>query len=989
MEASVLVYGTNPSGYWVAYALGKMGYKVILLNRGRYVDEIRNQVLAQLPLDFCWICVHMPQRLFIALGTLQVLYNAEILGVEGSAGNFKVKVRKRDPFVNNFACTECGACVRACPVEVDGRKAIYEIPEVGWENIFLIDEEHCTKCGACEEACPTGALKLDRPEEEVEISVKAIVLAPEFEEPGEEELEPFGWGKVPNVVRNSDIARSSLLTNFVRNALARPSDGKLPERVAIIVTPHFNRPGAEFESYNCCVNALYRAHKVKEVLPQSEVVVFLRDFRGPGKGHYRWYERVTKEGVEIVRTRRLTVSEGKDGEVLVRHQRADGEEERRFDLAILVTGQRPPRIMERLSTLLGVRADENGFCWTRPFSTETNVDGIFAVGEFTGPKGVPELIWEGYGTAAEVRKYLDEPEVKPPPPPSLRDVSGEPVRTGVFICSCFGEFERKMDLKGLAEEVRKLPTVSHVEIVKGCCTPPTMEETAERIKASGVNRVVLAVCTPLQKLLKFRRTVMKAGLSPLLAEFIRLREDVINVHEDPSKMQKKALALIAGAVEKLRRAEHVPAPAEPITSRAVVIGGGVAGMTTALLLADNGVEVELVERSGELGGKARELYRDLMGRDIRAFVSELVEKVEGHPRITVRLNAEVEEASGHLGRYRLLVREGDERFWVEAGAIVIAVGAKESEPKGFLYGEDPRVITQKELARRINEGEVDAKRVVMIQCVNSRDDEHPYCSRFCCAQALRNALDLRERGAEVTILYRDLNAYGTAQEVARKAEEAGVKFVRFDASRYPEVKASEKGLTVKVCDAESGKEEEVEADLVVLSVGVVPDEETYRRLSQMLNYPLDKDGFFDTETSVYPFEEAIKKLTKPFEVGTNGIFPVGLAHSPRGVAEAVLTAKSTAGRILAFLTKPKLAPPNMVFVSAVREARCVGCGICVEVCPYFARVLDEDKKVARVIPHLCDACGTCVASCPSEASYLTDFRSEQIVPALDALLNVG
>jgi len=416
-ESTVLIYGTNMSGYRAAYALAKQGYKTVMLNRGEYVDQYRNQALAQLPLDFCWACGHMPQRLFIGLGAMQVLYNADVLDVSGEAGNFTVKVKKRDPYVANLACTECEACVRACPVTVEGdRKAITVHPEIAWENIFLIDEEHCTKCGECEKVCPTGALKLNREEEILEVKAGAIVLAPEYDEPTDEDLSPFGMGKIANVVRNSELARSSLFTNFVRNSLQRPSDGDTPGTVAIITTPQYNRPGVEYESYNTTISAIYRACRTKELLPDAHVVVFMREFRGYGKGHYRWFQKAEELGVEIIRASGLKVEpEGDDAKITY----SLGEEKSlKAGLTILVTGQRPPTLMEKLSRLFGVKPDEHGFCKVKELTCgTTDVEGVFAVGEFTGPTGNPETVWEGYGVVTELRRHLGKPNVTPPPPP--------------------------------------------------------------------------------------------------------------------------------------------------------------------------------------------------------------------------------------------------------------------------------------------------------------------------------------------------------------------------------------------------------------------------------------------------------------------------------------------------------------------------------------------------------------------------------------------
>jgi heterodisulfide reductase subunit A len=972
-QSSVLIYGTNLGGYRAAYALCKAGHEVIFLNPGSYVDEIKNQVLAQLPLDFCWICGHMPQRLFKALGCLKDNYNARILDVKGEAGNFKVKFSKKDQVVNNFACTECDRCIEVCPVTVLDRKAISVNPEAGWENIYVVDFENCTKCLKCEEVCPTGALKIERPEETVEAEVGAIILAPEFTEPAKESLADFGLGASPRVTTNASVAGKCLLTNFVRDAVALPS-GEIPGRFGIVITPQFNEPGREYENFNLSITAVYRAVKLREILPDSEVTVYLRNYKGIGKGQYRWFRKALAAGVRFVRTDELSVST--QGEDPPKIKYPEGEDT--VDLLILVTGQAPPAQMEELGKLCGIQADENGFCRIRENSTtETDVPGVFAVGEFSGPKGNPETVWDGCAALTECLGYLGEKNFKPSPPPELRDVSGTKPEVGVFICSCFGEFQKKMDLEALRESVAGLPGVSHAEIVEGCCTPPTMKATAERIKESGVNRVVLAVCTPLQKLLKYRKTVMMAGLNPLLSDYVRLREDVIQVHDDPEKMHRKALSLIRSGVERARRgAQGKPMPS-PFANKALVIGGGLAGLTCAKEIASKGISVSLVENNDELGGR-----QAFLTRDQRDYVKTLVQQVQEDSNITVHLSSELESVEGYAGNFQARIRTGNGEETFEAGVIILATGADIRVPEGFLFDEDDRVMTQDQLVESMEGGSV-PDTVAMIQCRGPEDEEQPYCSRVCCNQALSNAVDLAGRGSEVTVFYRDLASYGKTDWEAR-ARESGVHLIRFSDSSSPEVQAKDGGLTVSVTGSK-----DVKVDAVVLCGHIVPDREKNERLSRILGYPLDEDGFFDSDASQYPFEEAIKKLTKPFELASGGIFPVGLAHSPRSFDEVLLTARDIAGRALVLLSKGKWPPPNAMYVADVKESLCVGCGLCVDICPYGARFVDPGTKVATVRHFLCDSCGSCVAICPSNASYLRDFKGNQSIAALDAVLDFG
>ncbi|KPJ60830.1 MAG: hypothetical protein AMJ46_05065 [Latescibacteria bacterium DG_63] len=974
-RSTVLVYGTNLGGYRAAYALCKKGHQTTLLNRGSYVDEYRNQAMSQLPFDFCWICGHMPQRLFKALGSLSVHYNAELIEVTGKAGDFRVCFKKKDQVVDNFACIECDRCIDVCPVEVGDRKAMYVSPKVGWENIYLIDWENCTKCGKCEEACPTAALKLERPEETLETYVGAIILAPEFDEPEASDLGLFAYGNSPNVVTNSEVARRSLLTNFVSDSVRLPS-GKLPKQFAIIVTPHFNKPGVEYENYNLSVSAIDRAIRIRETMPDSTVTVFLRDYRGFGKHQYRWYQRALERGVNVIRTDKLSVvAKNGDGAVI---EYGAKPEALPVELAILVTGQKPPSQMENLSKLLGVKSDGRGFCNIRSHSSvETDVDGIFAVGEFSGAKGNPETVWEGCAAVTEAMKYLGKPDFSPPAPPELRSVKGEKGKVGVFICSCFGTFNDKMDLELLKDSVKELPNVDHAEIIEGCCTPPSIKETVGKIKAAGVNRVVLAACTPLQKLLKYRKTVMMAGLNPLLSEFVRLREDVMNIHRDPDKMLTKALSIIRPGVARSRLGYQAPTLADKFLPKAVVIGGGVAGLTSATEIAANGFKVALVEREETLGGKL-----DYLEDDEVEHVKSLITDANESPLVDVYTKSGVEQVDGYAGNYTVTVSTPNGQVTVEAGVIIVATGAGEYEPSEFLYGADPRVITQAELRKRMGE-RAGSKRVVMIQCVGSRNDEHPYCSRVCCNQALKNAIELRQKGSDVTVLYRDITGYGP-EDLYSKAEEIGVQFIRFDPDKYPQVKASDSGLEVSLTD--SSRKKPLAADLVVLSTGVVPDLENNQAISRILDYPLDADGFFDSDANAFPYEEAIKRLTKPFELATRGIFPAGLAHSPRSFDETLLTARDMVGRALVVLGKGRLPSPNAMYVAEVKEDFCVGCGACVDVCPYGARFIDPVRKVAVVRPFLCDSCGSCVAICPNDASFLRDFSGRQSIAVLDDVL---
>ena len=975
-NSTVLVYGTNMAGYRAIYALGKLGYKSILLNRGSYVDEVKNQVLSQLPMDLCWACAFGPQRMFIGLGALQVFYNSELVKVDGSPGNFKVKFRKKDPYVNNFICTECNKCFDVCP-----ENAIKIIPKIFWENIYYIDESKCNKCGKCEEACPTGALKLNKEFEEVEVNVGAIYLTPEYIEPEKGDLEKFGFQTFSNVLKNNQIVSSGVTTSFILDSIKRKSDGKIPESISIIVTPQYNTN--EFEDCNTTNIAMYRAVKIKELLPDAKVLIFFKNYRGFGKGHFKLYLEAKEKGVKIVRADEIFLKETSNKNIEILYKIGENNLTEEVELTILVTGQiAPTNEIKKLEKICGIKGDNHGFCYVEPFSNfKTGVDGILAGGEFTGPTANPETVWEGYSAVTYLLDYLGSPVVSPPKPPVFRDVTNETVKVGVFLCSCFGKFYNEIDLEQLKNEAKKLPYVSHVEIIESCCTPAMIGETAKKIKDSGVNRVILAVCTPLQKLMKFRKAVMMAGLNPLLSELLRLREDVVNVHEDKNKKLKKALSLIRAASLKLKYAKAFPGLADKFSGNAVVIGGGVSGMEAAIRLAKRGIKVSLIEKNEKLGGVAYSLYSDIEGRNLKDFINSQIKEVSENENIRLYLNSEVSNIKGYAGNFKITLTNKET---IDAGAIFIATGAKLREVNAYFYGKNKNVFNQFDLEKSIIEGTFNKKSIVIIQCVGSRNKKVPYCSRICCSEAIKNAIKLREKNVEVTILYRDLKLYGFKGDFYKEAINKGVKFIRFNDENYPAVEEVENKFKVKVEEYATGREILIVAESIGISVGIVPNLNENKKLAQMTGLKLYDNGFFALTPG--PYEEAAKKLMKPFELQTNGVFPIGMALSPRTVDEALLTARQAAGQSLIFLNKKKIPAPNGVFVSAVDETKCVGCGYCVDVCPYNARTIDIATKKAVVHPFLCDNCGACVVACPSGASYLRDLQDRQMIASIDALL---
>jgi heterodisulfide reductase subunit A len=509
------------------------------------------------------------------------------------------------------------------------------------------------------------------------------------------------------------------------------------------------------------------------------------------------------------------------------------------------------------------------------------------------------------------------------------------------------------------------------------CSQDNQKTIRETIAEKGLNRLIVASCTPRTHEPLFRETIREAGLNRFLFEMADIREQCSWVHrDDPVRATVKAKALISGGVGKARLLEPIALSTVPVTPSALIIGGGASGMAASLSLARQGFTVYLVEREARLGGNLRHIFRSADGYDWQAFLDRQIAEVASHPNVHVFLGSEVAETKGFVGNFVTRIR-GETTDEVRHGVVIVATGAQEFRPRDFPLGQDPRVITQRELEARISQG-LTASRVVMIQCVGSRCEERPYCSRVCCTEAVKNALSLKELepDCEVTVLYRDIRTYARHELTYRRAREKGVLFVRFPDETYPLVTPAEGGLTVRSTDASLGEPVEREADLVVLSSAIVPEQEANERLSGLLKIPLDRDGFF---------MEAHVKL-RPVDCANEGIFICGLAHSPKATEENISQAVAAAGRAVAILSRASLEVGGVVAV--VDEDKCASCLTCVRECVYGAPYINDRGKAA-IEGVKCQGCGACAAACPARAIQLATFTDAQERSKVRCLLHDG
>jgi heterodisulfide reductase subunit A-like polyferredoxin len=889
------------------------------------------------------------------------------------------------------------ALMSALPLEE--RRNFKEVSLGLREEDAIREAERCLQCGGCSEcleclkACEAKAIDHGMKDEELEIEVGSIILSPGFDEFEPSLKSEYGYGRFPNVVSSIEFERFLSASGPFKGHVLRPSDQRPPRRVAWIqcVGSRDSHIGRGYCSSVCCMYATKEAVIAKEHAPEMEPTIFFMDMRAYGKDFDQYIERAKKDyGVRYIRSRVSHIKEDPDTKHLTIHYETEEGEmvSEEFDLVVLSVGLEPTRSHEEIATIFNIDLNDYGFAKTSTFSPlQTSKPGVFVSGVFSGPKDVPETVAQASAVAAEASALLSEARgtlvtEKEFVPEKNVDYQGP--RIGAFICHCGINIGGVVDVPAVVEYAKTLPNVVHVEGNLYTCSQDTQEQMKKMIEEHQLNRVVVASCTPRTHEPLFQDTIREAGLNRYLFDMANIRDQCSWVHmTQPKEATEKAKDLVKMAIAKAALLDPLPTQKVEMNQKALVIGGGLAGMTAARKIAQSGYEVYLVEKEPELGGKARFIHYTLDGDDVQTHLERLGGEVRKDPRIHLMTGTTIEKIEGFVGNFKTHIRNGNEAKTIDHGVIVVSTGAEEYRPKEFLYGQDPRVITQKELEEWIvftPDKLRDSKNVVMIQCVGSRNDDRPYCSRICCSEAIKNALKLKSMAPEknVYILYRDIRTYGFKEDYYEKAREAGVLFIRYEPEREPRLETEGEGLGVVVHEPILHDDLLIQTDLLVLSPGVVPPHEN-ESLSKMLKVPLNQDGFF---------LEAHMKL-RPVDFATEGIFLAGLAHSPKSIDESISQANAAAARALTYLSKTELE--TIGIISEVDERKCIGCGLCESVCPYKAieiltkRTAIGERQVAQINKALCKGCGACTASCRSGSIDLKGFTNAEVVAQIGEL----
>ncbi len=986
MSESVLVVGGGVAGIQAALDLAEAGARVHLVERGPSVGGIMAQLDKTFPTLDCSTCIEAP-KMSAAFRNKNITFHTltEVERFEGEPGAFRVRLRSRTRFVTD-ECTACGDCTGACPVIVPNeydeglkaRKAIYQPFPQAVPSTYAVDLDHCLNepnvlaCNLCVEACDPKAIDWDQLTDSVEeFEVASVVVATGARPLDPTPLTGFRYGVLEDVITSTELERMLSATGVTAGQVVRPSDRKAPEDVTIVLCAGSrDQRACAYCSRVCCTYSLKHAVQLLEYDAAQHVRILFMDIRAYGRGFDEFYSRAAEGGAEFVRARAAGVSKRGDRLVVRYEDTREGKLcEQETDLVVLATALVPAEGAAELSQILGVECGPDGFFLQGVGGgdpVESTRPGIFVAGGAGGPKDIPDSVSEASAAAARALSLTSGRLPPAADPLETIDAAGEP-RVGVFVCHCGSNIAKTVDCGSVAQFAGDLPGVAHAEENLFSCSANTLDAITKTIHDKRLNRVVVAACSPRTHDPTFRAACRAAGLNEFLFEMANIRDQNSWVHKDRPQATAKAKDLTAMAVAKARRLEPLQRLGAPLTRRALVIGGGPAGLAASKAIAAQGIPTHLVERETQLGGALQRIGRlSSSGADARKVLGAQVAAAKS-AGVQMHTGTEVDSVGGFVGNFDVVLKDGER---IEAGAIVVATGAQLYRPTEYRYGKDPRVVTNVDLDRTLKV--VRDKRVTFIGCVGSRTKDRPWCSRYCCESMVQQALDLKRQGNHVRVLYREMRTFSRGgEDLYLQAGREGVIFLRFSPDRPP---VWDDGL-LTVYDELLGDDVEMETDLLVLATGLEPGP---KGAGEMLKVPRGTDGFL---LELHP------KLG-PVETAVAGVFLAGAAQSPHQVQEARVAGLGTAAKVGGLLSKDEVSLEPLA--PTVDILQCTGCTACKLVCPYGAISMEphdgKPKGIAVIEPAVCQGCGTCVAACPPHAIDQPHFSDAQVLAQVDAAL---
>lgn len=1014
VDGTILVVGGGVSGLQAALDLAEGGFFVYLVENESTIGGSMAKLDKTFPSNDCSMCILAPK--LVEGGrhhNIELLTLCEVTAIAGTAGNFQVSLRQMPRYVDRTKCIACGLCSESCPKTVEGknhgmfgkRQAIdIDYPQAV-PLCYRIDAANCLRlkkpgsCGHCLAVCDAGAINFEDREKEHTLKVGAIILAPGFSAFDPSSTALWGYGRHSNVITSLELEKYfKASTSPAGGQLKRPSDGKPLSKIAFLQcvgSRDENRSRNGYCSSVCCMTSIKGAMLARDHEPGVQVAIFYQDMRTHGKGFDHYLERARQEpGMRFIRCRMGGLeSDAENGDLRLRYVNEEGRQiEEYFDLAVLAVGMRIPREVKELAHLADVRLTSDGFAAGSDFHPViSSREGIYVCGAFAGPKDIPQSVTEGSAAAAAAASLLASGRKASPGIALVEEERSLPqndTRIGILICHCGINIAGVVDIKAVADYAKTLPDVVSVGSSQFACAQNSQSAIVRMIEEQGLNRMVIAACTPRTHEALFRRTLKLAGMNEDLMEMANIRNHNAWVHgDDPLGATAKAKDLVRMAAAKATYATPSPRQTVAICQQGLVIGGGVAGMTAALNLADQGFIVHLVEKSTSLGGNARHLKNTWGGEHVRPQLQKLTEKIESHQGVFLHLQATVVAVEGFVGNFRsTIVDNAGKKKVIDHGVAIIALGGEAAVIEEYGHGSIQRVVTSQQFDKlyELKEKHVKAaKRFAFIQCVGSREERHPYCSKVCCTHSVQSAIALKKENPErsVYILYRDLRTYGQRDGLFREARRLGVIFINYELHGKPLVEQNGQELEVGVWDHILHAPLKLIVDMVILAVAIRPGQDV-EAVARLYKVPLEGNGFI---------QEAHAKL-RPVDCIADGVFVAGLAHYPKPIEESVPQALGAAARAAAILAKPVMELDTAKAV--VGENFCDGCALCIDVCPYKAISLFEHrsnseevvKKMVRVNLTLCKGCGICQGTCPTRGIGVAGFTRQQFTAQLQAAL---
>ncbi|MGO9022085.1 MAG: response regulator [Syntrophobacteraceae bacterium] len=819
----------------------------------------------------------------------------------------------------------------------------------------------------------------------IEVGAVVMTAGSGFCDPAEVP-DTYGY-HLPNVITSIQFERLVSGTGPHAGKLLCPGDGKPAKKIAWLqcIGSRNLQQKADYCSSVCCMFSIKEALLAKSKSGGAvDTAIFYMDMRTFGKDFQRYRDSAEKEsGVRFIRSRVHTVEPEADGSLRLHYVDSAGRQhDEVFDMVVLAAGQRPPEGSNALAHLAGIELNPEGFCRTENFSPGmTSREGIFAGGSFAGLRDISESLIladsASLGASQLIHSRVGGPAARGEEDATYRDVSREPPRTAIVLCTCGDALSE--DSKVLQSRLGMRSPAVHVFMIERICTQFGWDAMVKKLVGTECNRVIIGACMPCLYGGRLAELGRQIGLPPALMEVVDIRTPALRAGDDSGRTLKHIETILKMSLEKISSANPEFASSQKVIQEALVIGGGVAGMTAALAIADHGFEVRLVEKSDSLGGLARRINQSIERASIADLIDKLRKSVEHHPRIAVHKCASVIHSQFHAGNFLTTIEvDGRGPELIEHGAVILATGGMEASTNDYSHGASDFILTQLELETLIENGAIDPAKlesIAMIQCVGSRENGRNYCSRVCCTSALKNAIFLKERNPDldIYIFYRDIMTYGFLETYYTQARREGVIFIQYTPEKKPVVSLKhDGGIKIVAWDPILGRDIALEPSRLVLGTGIVPSDQ--RMLANLFGIELNEDGFF--KESDYKWQ--------PVNSRKRGVFICGIAHSPRSIPDSIATARAAAQRALGILKREKNQAGAIV--AEVRHSLCARCERCISACPYDARYRNEDEDIIEVDRLACQGCGSCAAICPNSASVLRGYGNRQVIAMLDAAL---